>query len=162
MTPYFCQSHATTLMKNCWLPPIVLGIQIYILQAFVQDPMFVPVVYGMSLCIFCHLSFALSVAVAYFQFPMWKKLLSLVQSPLSSKATLHPLLLLLLLLLLSRSVVSDSVRPHRRQPTRLPHPWVSPGKNTGVGCHFLLQYTHYHLSNLYPTKVPKRYFWNPI
>ena len=37
------------------------------------------------------------------------------------------------------SVVSDSVRPHRRQPTRLPHPWDSSGKNTGVGCHFLLQ-----------------------
>ena len=35
--------------------------------------------------------------------------------------------------------MSDSVRPHRRKPTRLPHPWDSPGKNTGVGCHFLLQ-----------------------
>ena len=35
--------------------------------------------------------------------------------------------------------MSDSVRPHGRQPTRLPHPWDSPGKNTGVGCHFLLQ-----------------------
>jgi len=35
--------------------------------------------------------------------------------------------------------MSDSVRPHRGQPTRLPHPWDSPGKNTGVGCHFLLQ-----------------------
>ena len=35
--------------------------------------------------------------------------------------------------------MSDSVRPHRRQLTRLPHPWDSPGKNTGVGCHFLLQ-----------------------
>ena len=34
----------------------------------------------------------------------------------------------------------DSVRPHRRQPTRLPRPWDSPGKNTGVGCHFLLQH----------------------
>ena len=33
----------------------------------------------------------------------------------------------------------DSVRPHRRQPTRFPGPWDSPGKNTGVGCHFLLQ-----------------------
>ena len=33
----------------------------------------------------------------------------------------------------------DSVRPYRRQPTRLPRPWDSPGKNTGVGCHFLLQ-----------------------
>ena len=31
------------------------------------------------------------------------------------------------------------MRPHRRQPTRLPHPWDSPDKNTGVGCHFLLQ-----------------------
>ena len=31
------------------------------------------------------------------------------------------------------------MRPHRRQPTRLPHLWDSPGKNTGVGCHFLLQ-----------------------
>ena len=35
--------------------------------------------------------------------------------------------------------MSDSVRPHRRQPTRLPRPWDSPGKNTGVGCHFLRQ-----------------------
>ena len=35
--------------------------------------------------------------------------------------------------------MSDSVRPHIRQPTRLPCPWDSPGKNTGVGCHFLLQ-----------------------
>ena len=33
-----------------------------------------------------------------------------------------------------------TVQPHRRQPTRLPHPWDSPGKNAGVGCHFLLQY----------------------
>ena len=31
------------------------------------------------------------------------------------------------------------MRPHRRQPTRLPCPWDSPAKNTGVGCHFLLQ-----------------------
>src|SRR5574337_870143 len=35
--------------------------------------------------------------------------------------------------------MSDSVRPHRREPTRLSRPWDSPGKNTGVGCHFLLQ-----------------------
>ena len=35
--------------------------------------------------------------------------------------------------------MSDSVRLHRRQPTRLLCPWDSPGKNTGVGCHFLLQ-----------------------
>ena len=41
-----------------------------------------------------------------------------------------------MLLLLSRF---SCVRPHRQQPTRLPRPWDSPGKNTAVGCHFLLQ-----------------------
>ena len=35
--------------------------------------------------------------------------------------------------------MSHSVQPHRRPPTRLLCPWDSPGKNTGVGCHFLLQ-----------------------
>ena len=35
--------------------------------------------------------------------------------------------------------MSDPLRPHRRQPTRLPQPWDSQGKNTGVGYHFLLQ-----------------------
>ena len=35
--------------------------------------------------------------------------------------------------------MSDSTQPHRQQPTRLHHPWDSPDKNTGVGCHFLLQ-----------------------
>ena len=35
--------------------------------------------------------------------------------------------------------MSNPGRPHRWQPRRLPHPWDSPGKNTGVGCHFLLQ-----------------------
>ena len=35
--------------------------------------------------------------------------------------------------------MSNSVRPHRWQPSRLPSPWDSPGKNNGVGCHFLLQ-----------------------
>ena len=37
------------------------------------------------------------------------------------------------------SVMSESVWPQRWQPTRLPHPWDSPGMNTGLGCHFLLQ-----------------------
>ena len=46
---------------------------------------------------------------------------------------------LLLLLLLSRFSRVRLCVTHRRQPTRLPHPWDSPGKNTGVGCHFLLQ-----------------------
>ena len=49
------------------------------------------------------------------------------------------------LLLLSYSVVSDTLQPHRRQPTRLLCPWDSPGKNTGVGCHFLLQ-RHYYIT----------------
>ena len=44
-----------------------------------------------------------------------------------------------LLLLLSRFSHVDSVWPRRQQPSRLPRPWDSPGKNTGVGCHFLLQ-----------------------
>ena len=36
--------------------------------------------------------------------------------------------------------MSNSLRPHRGQPTRVPRPWDTPGKNTGVGCHFLLQF----------------------
>ena len=48
-----------------------------------------------------------------------------------------------------------TLRPHRRQPTRLPRPWDSPGKNTGVGCHFLLQCmkvkSKSEVSQLYPT-----------
>ena len=39
----------------------------------------------------------------------------------------------------SRSVVSNSWRPHGLQPTRLLHPWDFPGKSTGVGCHWLLR-----------------------
>ena len=35
--------------------------------------------------------------------------------------------------------MSDSVQPHKQQPSRLPCPWDSPDKNAGVGCHFLLQ-----------------------
>ena len=40
---------------------------------------------------------------------------------------------------LSHQASPTYVRPHRWPPTRFPHPWDSPGKNTGVGCHFLLQ-----------------------
>ena len=42
-------------------------------------------------------------------------------------------------MLYTTTEVTDSVWSHRRKPTRLPRPWGSPGKNTGVGCHFLLQ-----------------------
>ena len=58
----------------------------------------------------------------------------------TTKVTEYALLLLLLLSCFSHV---HSVRPQRRQPTRLPHPWDSPGKNTGVGCHFLLQSISY-------------------
>ena len=51
--------------------------------------------------------------------------------------------------------MSDSVRSHRRQPTRLPRPWDSPGKNIEVGCHFLLQCmkvkSESQVAQLYPT-----------
>ena len=45
----------------------------------------------------------------------------------------------LMYIYVSRSVVSDSLRPHGLQPARLLCPWDFPGKSTGVGCHFLLQ-----------------------
>ena len=56
--------------------------------------------------------------------------------------------------------MSDSVQPHRRQLTRLPRPWDSPGKNTGVGCYFLLQclkvksLSHLTLSDLMDCSPP--------
>ena len=46
---------------------------------------------------------------------------------------------IMLLLLLSRFSRVRLCATHRQQPTRLPRPWDSPGKNTGVGCNFLLQ-----------------------
>ena len=53
------------------------------------------------------------------------------------------------------SVVSNSVRPHRQQPTSLPRSWGSPGKNTGVGCHFLLQCVKVKsLSRVQPSATP--------
>ena len=46
------------------------------------------------------------------------------------------------------------MRPHKWQPTRLPHPWDSPGKNTGVGCHFLLQCMKVKSENEVPQSCP--------
>ena len=51
----------------------------------------------------------------------------------------HPFRLSHSLAAAKSSVMSDSVQLHRSQPAKLPRPWDSPGKNTGVGCHFLLQ-----------------------
>jgi len=71
-------------------------------------------------------------------------------------------------LLWSCSVVSNSLQPHGLQPARLLHPWDFPGKNTGVGCHFLLQRIFpTHGSNLglslcrqtlLPSEPPGKYF----
>ena len=58
----------------------------------------------------------------------------------------------LLLLLLSCSIMSDSLWPHGLQSTRLLCPWDFPGKNTRVGCHFLLQ-------RIFPTQGSKSPAW---
>ena len=59
--------------------------------------------------------------------------------------------------------MSDSVRPHRLQPTRLPRPWDFPGKSTGVGCHCLLPLLN---SNYKPTisqsKLFKKRIFSPL
>ena len=51
--------------------------------------------------------------------------------------------------------MSNSVRPHRWQPNRLPHPWDALAKNTGMGCHFLLQFmkvkSEHEVAQLCPT-----------
>ena len=49
----------------------------------------------------------------------------------------------------SRSVVSNSVRPHGLQPTKLLHPWDFPGKSAGVGCHCLLRLIEIHSIKCY-------------
>ena len=60
----------------------------------------------------------------------------------------------------SRSVMSDSQRPHGLQPTRLLHPWDFPGKSTGVGCHRLLRSALIsHLKFLTQTKASDRCIW---
>ena len=53
----------------------------------------------------------------------------------------------------SRSVVSDSSWPHGLQPTRLRHPWDFPGKSTGVGCHYCIQWPQIPLLSMYPIKI---------
>ena len=54
--------------------------------------------------------------------------------------------------------MSDFVQSQRGQPTRLPHPWDSPDKNTGVGCHFLLQSMDMSLSKFWEM-VKNREAW---
>ena len=77
---------------------------------------------------------------------------------------LSPLILLISYIMCSvASVVSDSLQPRRQQPTRLPRPWDSPGKNTGVGCHFLLHmllnspFVHFPLPLSQLSSVPSQY-----
>ena len=66
----------------------------------------------------------------------WVKLEPIIKSEVSQEEK-HQYSTLLLLSLLSCVLL---VRPHRWPVTRVPHPWDSPGKNTGVGCYFLLQF----------------------
>ena len=68
-------------------------------------------------------------------------------------------LLLLLLLLLSRFSVSDSMRPHRQQPTKLRHPWVSRGKSTGVGCHCFFLARHMISKSRHYTSLEWRFLY---
>ena len=86
---------------------------------------------------------------------MDRKAWQAIVSGVPKNQTLSDFHFTLLLLLLSRFSVSDSVRPHRQQPTRLPRPWDSPGKNTRVVCHFLLQCmkvkSESEVAQLYPT-----------
>ena len=74
--------------------------------------------------------------ITHFNNLLW---LDSISNSVTLSVCLSKFYILLLLLLLSHFIMSNSVRPHRRQPTRLPRPWDFPGKNTGVGCHFLLQ-----------------------
>ena len=67
-------------------------------------------------------------------FRIWNSLAGIPSPPLALFIVIFPKAYLT-----SHSRMSGSVWPHRRQPTRLPHPWDSPGKTTRVGCHFLLQ-----------------------
>ena len=65
---------------------------------------------------------------------------SILSSPLLSYKSQNSILLILSWKWKwSHSVLSNSLQPHGLSPTRLLHPWDFPGKNTGVGCHFLLQ-----------------------
>ena len=59
--------------------------------------------------------------------------------------------------------MSDSVRPHRQQPTRLRCPWDSPGKNTGVGCHLDLEIFGFpgRLENLGDSCREAKFFFFP-
>ena len=65
----------------------------------------------------------------------WKERRQVEENAIPFNTFLKGMLLLLLLLLQS----CLTVQPYRWQPPRLPRPWDSPVKNTGVGCHFLLQ-----------------------
>ena len=64
----------------------------------------------------------------------------------------------------SSSVLSDSLRPHGLQPTRLLHPWDFPGKSTGVGCHRLLWSLSYLLVNVHghTENLPRQFIFDVL
>ena len=105
---------------------------------------------NLSPLLYCYLIFSsLPTGLWAFKQWCWRRLLRVpwtvrrsnlsILKEISPEYSLEGLMLLLLLNDYVASVVSDSVWPHRQQSTRLHHPWDSPGKNTGVVCHFLLQ-----------------------
>ena len=75
--------------------------------------------------------------VSVFHFP--KELLALFLGKFSRLFSMVNLAWVSVCMKWSRSVTSDSLRPHGLYPIRLLHPWDFPGKSAGVDCHFLLQ-----------------------
>ena len=86
----------------------------------------------------CHV---ITITVSYRTMSLSSKLKTSCVVPVHpSPSCPEPLAIMGLFAAAAKSLQScPTLQPHRRQPTRLPHPWDSPGKNTGVGCHFLLQ-----------------------
>ena len=75
----------------------------------------------------------------YMCYPLSSFFQILCSCSLKSNRWFEPKLILVLSVSVSHSVMPDSLRPHGLQPTSLLCPWDFPGKNTGMGCHFLLQ-----------------------
>ena len=89
----------------------------------------------------CHLTLAYKI-ISWPTYPVKFKAVphrAAIPAGLGCSLPYHSIFFLLLLLLLSHVSHVQLWQPHRRQPRRLPRPWDFPGKNTGVGCHFLLQ-----------------------
>ena len=121
-------SVAPSVRQPLWIPPMILSIFTFHLL-----PCFSSVLYSASFLAY----FKASSSTASLRRFLWTQQ-AVTYIPLCA-ATLPCLYFCCCCCCCVTSVVADSVRPRRRQRTRLPRPWDSPGKNTGVGFHFLLQ-----------------------